>query len=222
MMAQQSTVVGVFDDRLQADRAVDELRRAGFRDDQIGVAMRYDSGTATIGDAVDATAHAESSQAGTGAATGLVAGLGLGALAGLGVLSGVIPVIGPAIAGGTLGIILSNAAAGAGAGVLIGALAGAGVPEHEAQYYQGEFESGRTIVTVRSDGRADDARAITQRYGGYDMTGRPGYSGTAAPMASKPIDVPVRGEDVMVGGSTAGTGIGLDDDADRGTGRTVL
>ena len=44
MMAQQSTIVGVFDDRLQADRAVDELRRAGFRDDQIGVAMRHDAG----------------------------------------------------------------------------------------------------------------------------------------------------------------------------------
>ena len=43
MMAQQSTIVGVFDDRLQADRAVDELRRAGFRDDQIGVAMRHDA-----------------------------------------------------------------------------------------------------------------------------------------------------------------------------------
>jgi hypothetical protein len=222
MMAQQTTVVGVFDDHQQADRAIDELRRAGFRDDQIGVAMRYDSGTATMGDAADATAHAESSQAGTGAATGLVAGLGLGALAGLGVLSGVIPVIGPAIAAGTLGVILSNAAAGAAAGGLIGALAGAGVPEDEAQYYQTEFESGRTIVTVQAEGRADEARAVLRSYDGYDMTGRPGYSGTAAPMANKPIDVPVRADDVMIGGSAAGTGIGLDDDADRGTGRNVL
>ena len=49
MMAQQSTIVGVFDDRLQADRAVDELRRAGFRDDQIGVAMRHDAGDVASG-----------------------------------------------------------------------------------------------------------------------------------------------------------------------------
>ena len=48
MMAQQSTIVGVFDDRLQADRAIDELRRAGFRDDQIGVAMRYDTGEIAV------------------------------------------------------------------------------------------------------------------------------------------------------------------------------
>ena len=54
MMAQQSTIVGVFDDRLQADRAVDELRRAGFRDDQIGVAMRYDAGSIVAVDATDA------------------------------------------------------------------------------------------------------------------------------------------------------------------------
>ena len=54
MMAQQSTVVGVFDDRQQADRAVDELRRAGFRDDQIGVAMRYDAGDSGLVNATDA------------------------------------------------------------------------------------------------------------------------------------------------------------------------
>ena len=79
MMAQQSTIVGVFDDRLQADRAVDEFRRAGFRDDQIGVAMRYDAGSATMGDAAD-VADADDTHAGTGAVTGVVAGLGLGAL----------------------------------------------------------------------------------------------------------------------------------------------
>jgi hypothetical protein len=218
MMAQQSTVVGVFDDRQQADRAIDELRRAGFRDDQIGVAMRYDSEAAAMSDADDA----DETHAGTGVATGVVAGLGLGALAGFGVLSGVIPVIGPAIAGGTLGVILSNAAVGAAAGGLVGALVGAGIPEEEAHYYQGEFESGRTIVTVQAEGRADDAKAILRRYGGYDMTGRPGYSGTAAPMANKPLDVPVRGEDVIAGGRTVDAGRDLDEMGDRGTGRNVL
>ena len=138
--------------------------------------------------------------AGSGAVTGVLTGLGLGALAGLGVLSGVIPVIGPAIAGGTLGIILSNAAVGAGVGGLVGALVGAGVPEDHAQYYQDEFEAGRTIVTVQADGRADEALAILRRYDGYDMTGRPGYTGTAAYAASKPLDIPVRSDDVIGSG----------------------
>jgi hypothetical protein len=212
MMAQHSTVVGVFEDRLQADRAVDELRRAGFRDDQIGVAMRHDAGEMT--DAVDA----DESAAGSGAITGILTGLGLGALAGLGVLSGVIPVIGPAIAGGTLGIILSNAAVGAGVGGLVGALIGAGIPEEHAHYYQGEFESGRTIVTVQADGLADEAKAILGRYNAYDVESRPDYSGTAAHASDKPMDIPVRSED-MIGSRRDAD---MEDTADLDTGRTVL
>jgi len=172
---QRSTVVGVFADRQQADRAVDELRKAGFRDDQIGVAMRYDEGA--TGSSTSATDD-DDSHAGSGAMAGALTGLGLGTLAGLGVLSGIIPVIGPAIAAGTLGVILSNAAAGAGIAGLVGALIGAGIPEHEANYYQSEFESGRTIVTVQASGRADEASTILRRHGAYDMS-TSGATGTA-------------------------------------------
>src|SRR4051812_34479243 len=143
---QRSTVVGVFEDRNHADQAVSELRRAGFRDDQIGVAMRHAEGT----DAASTT-DADSSDSASGAVTGALTGLGLGALAGLGVLAGVIPVVGPAIAGGTLGVILSNAAAGAAVAGLAGALIGYGIPEEEAKYYHSEFEAGRTIVTVQAN-----------------------------------------------------------------------
>jgi uncharacterized protein (TIGR02271 family) len=171
MQAQQrSTVVGVFEDRRHADQAVAELRRAGFREDQIGVAMRHDEGS--TGGTGDASATDEGSHAGSGAMTGVLTGLGLGALAGLGVLSGVIPVVGPAIAAGTLGVLLSNAAAGAGIAGLVGALVGAGVPEHEATYYQGEFEAGRTIVTVQANGRASEASTILRNAGAYDMDTR--------------------------------------------------
>ena len=41
---QQSTVVGVFEDRQKANQAVSELLKAGFRQDQIGVAMRHAEG----------------------------------------------------------------------------------------------------------------------------------------------------------------------------------
>jgi len=167
----RSTVVGVFEDRRKADEAVSDLLKAGFRKDQIGVAMRQSEGS-------DATQDADDSHAGSGAVAGALTGLGLGALAGLGVLAGVIPVVGPAIAAGTLGVVLSNAAAGAGIAGLVGALIGAGVPEHEAKYYHEEFEAGRTIVTVTADGRADEATAILRRHGAYDMSTR-GSSATA-------------------------------------------
>jgi len=178
---QRTTVVGVFEDRAKADQAVSELRQAGFRDDQIGVVMRHDEGTT----AAAGTEH-DDTHAGSGAVTGVLAGLGLGALAGLGVLSGVIPVVGPAIAAGTLGVILSNAAAGAGIAGLVGALVGAGVPEHEAHYYQGEFEAGRTIVTVTADGRSDEATAVLRKYGAYDINSRgQAVSSTATAAHSK-------------------------------------
>ena len=201
MRAQQSTIVGVFQDPRQADRAVDELRRAGFRDDQIGVAMRFDEGGSGAESVADSS---DESRAATGAATGALAGLGFGALAGLGVLSGVIPVVGPAIAAGTLGIILTNAAAGAGIGGLVGALAGAGIPEDEANYYHDEFRAGRSIVTVQAEGRADEARAILRQYDAYDMSSRPDVAGYATPSSASTVDVPVRGEDVSSGSRMPG------------------
>jgi len=58
---QHSTVVGVFEDRQQANQAVSDLLKAGFRQDQIGVAMRHAEGddrTTTTADASDSRAWA--------------------------------------------------------------------------------------------------------------------------------------------------------------------
>lgn len=162
----RSTVVGVFEDRLHANQAINELHQAGFTGGEIGVTMKHAEGLD------DAATADDDSHAASGAMTGALTGLGLGALAGLGVLAGVIPVVGPAIAAGTLGVMLSNAAAGAGIAGLVGALVGAGLPEHEAQYYQGEFEAGRAIVTVNAANRADEATAILRQCGAYDMNSR--------------------------------------------------
>jgi len=164
---QRSTVVGVFEDRQQADRAVTELRQAGFSEGQIGVATRHSDASTDSSATSDDNSKWES-----GAITGVLAGAGLGGLVGLGVLAGVIPVLGPVIAGGTLATILANAAGGAALAGLAGALIGAGVPEDEANYYHGEFEAGRTIVTVHAGARVDEATAILRRHGAYDMQSR--------------------------------------------------
>src|SRR5829696_4220286 len=47
-----------------------------------------------------------------------------------------------------------------------------GVPEDEAKYYNEEFESGRTLVTVKADGQYDEARRILQDHGAYDIENR--------------------------------------------------
>jgi len=164
-MNQRATVVGVFHDRKSANDAIEALKQAGFRDDQIGVVGRYSDDTAA--------GEANTAESGThweeGAVTGALTGAGLGALVGLGILAGIIPAVGPIIAGGTLGMMLANAAGGAAIAGLTGALVGAGIPEEEASYYETEFHSGRTIVTVKSEGRFDDANSILRRFGAYDM-----------------------------------------------------
>jgi uncharacterized protein (TIGR02271 family) len=162
----RSTIVALFNDRAQAQQAINELKRAGFRDDQIGVTSR----DGKLTDAGDESVTGETYAAEAGA-TGLATGAGIGALWGLGVVSGVLPAIGPAIAGGTLAAILSSAAAGAAAAGLAGSLIGMGIPKDEAEFYESEFRSGKTIVTLQADGRAAEGLAILRRFGGYERGG---------------------------------------------------
>ena len=47
-----------------------------------------------------------------------------------------------------------------------------GVPEEHAKYYEGEAKAGKTLVTVRADGRYDDAQRILRDHGAYDVESR--------------------------------------------------
>jgi len=160
------TVVGVFQSRAAAEKAVDDLRQAGFSNDEIGFVARDAKGE------VKAEGPAQGAHTGTGAIAGAAAGVGVGGLIGLGVLSGVLPVIGPAIAAGTLGVILSNAAAGGAIAGIIGALIGLGIPEEEAKYYESEVHAGRFVVSVKGGTRLDEAWRIMQRHGAYSFENR--------------------------------------------------
>jgi len=165
---QHSTIVGVFEDQAHAQAAVSELRRLGFREDQIGV-ISHDRSTSDK----TTTKSGTGSHVAEGAAAGVAAGAGVGALWALGIAAGMLPAIGPVIAGGLLASVLVSAAGTAAAAGLIGALIGLGIPEEEARYYEGEFKSGRTLVTIKADGRYDEALAVVRRHGGYDRsTGR--------------------------------------------------
>lgn len=79
-----------------------------------------------------------------------------------------MPVIGPVIAGGILASVLASAVGGAAIAGLVGALVGLGIPEEDAHFYQGEFEAGRTIVTVKAEGRYDDAWKILHGHDAYN------------------------------------------------------
>jgi len=159
-----TVVIGVFEDPAQAQQAVRELRAAGFREDQIGVITRQSEGKAVVGGGTEPAHSAWEEGAAVGAASGAVAG-GLWAL---GMAAGMLPAIGPVIVGGLLASVLASAAGTAVAGGVIGALIGLGIPEEEARYYESEFKSGRTLVTVQPAGRVDEVWAIFRRAGSFE------------------------------------------------------
>jgi len=156
----RSTVVGVFADRGQSQEAVRALKQAGFRDDQIGVVAQ--------GHEKDATDNATGSKAAEGSVIGATTGAGVGALWALGIAAGMLPAIGPVVAGGLLMSVLASAGGAAAAGAIVGSLIGLGIPEEEAHYYEGEFKAGRTLVTVKAEGRETEAWSILHRHGAYN------------------------------------------------------
>jgi hypothetical protein len=159
------TVVGVFEISRNAQHAIQELRKAGFLDDNIGVVSHGEEN-------FEEKNNTESS-VGAGAATGSVVGAGAGGLWALGIAAGILPGIGPVIAGGLLASILASAALGAATGGVAGALIGLGISEEDANYYDSEFKAGRTVITVKAAGRFVEARSILREAGAYDVETRP-------------------------------------------------
>lgn len=157
---QRETIVGVFHSHAEAQKAVRELKAAGFTEEQIGIAANDKEGTFKE--------QTEGNMAEEGAVAGAATGLGAGALWGLGIVAGVLPAIGPVIAGGALAAIAASAAGTAAAGGLIGALVGLGIPEEEAAYYDEQFKHGRTIVTVKAGAHAAKAHSILDDTNAYD------------------------------------------------------
>jgi uncharacterized protein (TIGR02271 family) len=189
-MTQRSTVVGVFEDPSAARRAIGLLKDAGFDGESISILTPDKEDTRTM-------AEETGTHAGGGAATGAVAGGILGGLGGwlVGIGALAIPGVGPFIAAGAFATALGGAAIGAGVGAIAGALIGMGVPEEHAKYYENEVRSGRTLVTVRADGRYDEAQNILRGAGAYDVESRDAgrvparASGGAAAMTSSTAGV---------------------------------
>jgi uncharacterized protein (TIGR02271 family) len=149
------TVVGLFPDATRAERAIRNLKDAGFSDSQIGVLMQDRAEERKL--ATDTGTKAGESAAAGAIGGGVLGGI-VGLLAGVGAL--VIPGIGPIIAGGALASTLAGAGIGAAAGGLLGALTGMGIPEEEARYYERGFRGGGILVTVEAGARATEARGI--------------------------------------------------------------
>jgi hypothetical protein len=169
-MVHNIVAVGVFPDQEQARGAIDELRRAGFNNDEIGFLTRVRAADPEATVAADAA---------SGMIGGGVIGGVLGAAASL-----LIPGLGPAIAGGILAVTFGGAALGAAAGGLVGAFRGLGLSERDARFYQQELAAGHTIVTVKTPDETgyNDALAILRENGAYDATTQRGVINATPPV----------------------------------------
>jgi hypothetical protein len=151
----------------QAESIVNELKVAGFADNDISVLFPDKTGTRDF-------AHEQHTKAPegavTGAGTGGVLGGTLGWLAGLGMLA--IPGAGPFIAAGPIMAALGGAAVGAAVGGIAGALVGMGIPEYEAKRYEGKVKEGNILISVHTE-NADQARRtreIFEQAGAQDIS----------------------------------------------------
>ena len=162
----RTTLVGVFEDRAAAERAVDELEQNNFKSDQVGFAIRGDD-VAPGGMITDAQGTKDARGAITGAATGAGLGAILGAAAAM-----LLPGVGPVVAAGILTMAFGGAIAGTAVGGIFGAMAGLGISEEEAKYLEQEFHSGRAIVAVKAGPRCVEAAEILRRHGGHDLESR--------------------------------------------------
>ncbi|HLL88334.1 MAG TPA: hypothetical protein VK324_03430 [Tepidisphaeraceae bacterium] len=156
-------VVAAFEDRAQAERAVDELEAAGFDADRIGFALRG-SDVARGGMATDAEGTKDLTGAAGGALTGGMVGGVLATAAAL-----LVPGVGPIVAGGLLASFFGGAIAGTAVGGILGAMQGLGVSEDEAQHYERQFHDGKAIVAVRAADRGAEAADVLRRHGGHDV-----------------------------------------------------
>jgi len=155
-----SNVIGTYRDRSEAERALEELKRNGFSDQEVSLVAKEDKADPEDENNEDGDNMDLSSGIFTGGAVGGVAGL----LAGAGLLA--IPGLGPIVALGPLAATLGGAATGGVAGGLLDM----GIPQDRGQYYENEVKSGRFLAVVQTDeGKAQSAVDTMRKTGAKDV-----------------------------------------------------
>jgi hypothetical protein len=166
MAGKNTAAFGIYSNRAELERGVEELKNANFRNADISVLFPDNEGSKEF-------AHEKNTKAPegatTGATTGALLGGGLGWLVGIGALA--IPGVGPFIAAGPIVAALAGAGAGGAVGGITGALVGAGIPEYEAKRYEGRIKEGGILLSVHCDDSEWTKRAkdILERTGAHDV-----------------------------------------------------
>ena len=180
---QYKRAAGLFYSRDEAEKAVRELKQAGFDMDRVSVIAK-DADKVAGHDTTEDVGNKADEGAGTGAVTGGILGGLTGLLVGLGTLA--IPGVGPILLAGEVATALATTAAGAGigaaAGGLIGALIGLGIPEEKARIYNERVGKGSFLVMVTGNSYEIEQAATIMRNNGveeFDIYDMPGATPTA-------------------------------------------
>jgi hypothetical protein len=166
MTGKRTAVFAIYRSRVQAERAIDALVRAGFWPADISVLLPEGVSTRDF-------AHEKHTKAPEGTTVGVAAGgtIGgtLGLFAGVGALA--IPGLGPFIAAGPIMAALAGLGAGGAVGGLMGALSGMGMPEYEAKRYEGRVTTGGVLLSAHCETSEaiDTAKDVLKRTGGEDI-----------------------------------------------------
>jgi hypothetical protein len=165
------------------ENALNELKQAGFRHEDISVLFPENLGSKEL-TTVKSSKGPEGAVAGAG--SGAVLGGALGWLAGIGALA--VPGIGPFIAAGPIVAALAGVGVGGAVGGITGGLVGLGIPEFEAKRYEGRVMKGGILLSVHCDDSkwAKLAKQILEQTGGQDIASS-GEAGADYEKSDRPI-----------------------------------
>ena len=166
--------------RLRDREITQEIRRAFVKDKSLSI------------DAQEGAA--------TGAGTGAVIGGALGWLAGIGLLA--VPGVGPFIAAGPIMAALAGVGAGGLVGGIAGALIGMGIPEYEANRYEGRIKAGGILLSIHADDKdwtkkgkdilkrtgAEEIGSKGESHADYDVSDRPGTGAPPRTGSGEPVE----------------------------------
>ena len=159
-------VYGIYPNHAAVEKAVDQLKEAGFSNSDISMLFPQNAGSKEF--AVEKSTKAPEG-ATKGVGTGAVIGGALGWLVGIGSLA--IPGAGPFIAAGPIMAAFAGIGAGGVMGGIAGALIGMGIPEYEAKRYEGRIKNGGILLSVHADDNEwkDKGKEILKRTGAQDI-----------------------------------------------------
>ncbi len=143
MESKDTAVFGIDRSYAEAERGVDRLAAAGFSNNHISALLPDHQGSKDF-------AHEKNTKApddaGEGLTPGSVVSGTLGFLAGMSALA--IPGLGPIIAAGPIMATMASLKVGGALGGLVGPLVALGLPEREAERYEGRVKAGGVLLSV--------------------------------------------------------------------------